>query len=152
MNNGVFWDVTVCGSYQNRRFGGTLVPNGYVPRSPIFLTLMMEALSSSATSVLTRATRRNIPADVILRYMVCLSVAKRRIDWQSYGRMVVGQASNICVETYTQMNTTSLAAFGHRGRSLSSRSGQTTALRTGDVSGGATCPSIKHDGASLMLG
>jgi hypothetical protein len=23
MNNGVFWDVTPCGSYKNRRLGGT---------------------------------------------------------------------------------------------------------------------------------
>jgi hypothetical protein len=30
-----------------------------VPSSPIHVTLMMEALSSSKTSVLTRATRRN---------------------------------------------------------------------------------------------
>jgi hypothetical protein len=30
-----------------------------VPNSPNFVTLMMEAISSSETSVLTRATRRN---------------------------------------------------------------------------------------------
>jgi hypothetical protein len=35
-----------------------LVTANVVPSSPILVTLMMEALSSSETSVLTRATRR----------------------------------------------------------------------------------------------
>jgi hypothetical protein len=35
--------------------------------SPILVTLMMDALSSSETSVLTRGARRNITEDCILR-------------------------------------------------------------------------------------
>jgi hypothetical protein len=43
-----------------------LVASYIVPSSQIFITLMKEAPSSSETSVITRATRRNILEDGIL--------------------------------------------------------------------------------------
>jgi hypothetical protein len=61
MKNGVFWDVTPCGScICISSLRASVASYGYVPNSPILVTLMMEAPSSSEKSVLTRTTGRNI--------------------------------------------------------------------------------------------
>jgi hypothetical protein len=54
-----------------------LVTANVIPSSPILFTLMMEALSSSETSVLTSATWRNITIDGILH-------SHRRENLKSY--------------------------------------------------------------------
>jgi hypothetical protein len=73
MKNVIFWDVTTCGPCKDRRFGGTcrlhhqLLITAKVPSSLILFTVMMNAISSYETSVLTGATRRNIPEEDILQ-------------------------------------------------------------------------------------
>jgi hypothetical protein len=75
MKNVIFLDVTSCGCYKNRRFGVTyrlhhqggrngvlrlLVTANAVPSSLILVSLMMEEIRTSETSIFTKATRRNL--------------------------------------------------------------------------------------------
>jgi hypothetical protein len=82
LKNAIFWDVTLCGPFKNRRFGvtaciirvhiifirsvGRLLDTANIPSSPSLVTVMMVVLRFSETSLLTRVTWRKIPEDGIL--------------------------------------------------------------------------------------
>jgi hypothetical protein len=73
----------------NRR---TLAMTNIVPSSPSLVTLMMEALSSSETLVLTRATWRNIPEDDILQQKAICINSNKFVKIQNHSRNAVSDS------------------------------------------------------------
>jgi hypothetical protein len=66
--------TTLAVTNNRRTLRQLLVTANVVFSSPILVILMMEALSSSETSVLTRTARRNITEDVIHQHQLCSAV------------------------------------------------------------------------------
>jgi hypothetical protein len=66
LKNTVFWDFTRCGSCKNVHFMLQLLVTANILSLPLLVTLLMEAIRSSKTSVLTRTTWCYIPEECIL--------------------------------------------------------------------------------------
>jgi hypothetical protein len=113
MKNAVSWDATGCGSCNNRRFGGTyhlhhrcnnlrarnnvprlLVAADAVSSSPILVALMLEAIHSSETSILARATLHNTLEDILYTPVVRETSKEATLQRRLTGNCCKNWASN----------------------------------------------------------
>jgi hypothetical protein len=88
----------------------------------ILITLMMEAIRSSETSILIRAKRRNIPEDGILH-------SRRRENLRSFRSKGVYQPPKVAVAseaTFTRVNTIKLLVLKFVSMTKGFREGHST--------------------------
>jgi hypothetical protein len=74
-----------------------LVTDSVVPISPILVTVMMQALRSFETSVLTRATRRNIPEEDIFHSHHCKNLKSYNILSVFFSRRFLSSGLLQCI-------------------------------------------------------
>jgi hypothetical protein len=93
INVTIFWNIALCGPYVKRRFGGQA---GFLP--VWFLTLRMQVIHSSETSVHIRSRRCYIPQDGKLKYIIIIIIILLLLRWERNKSLTMKNIMiNLCI-------------------------------------------------------